>query len=127
MPNCFPLNQFSAMFTNVFTAVLLYELPISLYFIWYVYAANLIVGWDWLWAILFTMFAGGFCIGVMTYVVFASRKTKWPFAPVEMQRFRVKEKLQQRGVIIDTDPNKPAKGPIANFQKLQKIARPDDR
>ena len=169
IPNRFPLNPFSAMFTNVFTGIVLYglpfffpgavwfclapmlfnigqvvvhgvmtnrkmntfynpglgaviflHLPISIYFLWYVYSSELIGGLDWLWALLFTAFAAGFCVGIMTYVIFASRKTKWAFSPTEMKRFNVREKLEAKGITIDTNPDKQAKGPIGNLQKLQK-------
>ncbi len=168
IPDRFPLNQFSAMFTNVPVAwtfygiafffpdviwlclapmifnigqlivhgvatnkamksiynpglfsVVFLHLPISIYFVWFVYSQDLIVGIDWLWAILMAMFCGGFLVGFLTYAVFANRDSRWPFAPVEMERFNVKEKLTAKGIVIEAG-NGATKGPFAIMQKIQR-------
>lgn len=170
-PDRFPLNQFSAMFTNVFTGIALYglpfffpdavwfclapmlfnfgqlmvhgvmtnhllkgvynpglgavvflHLPISIYFIWYVSATGIIVGWDWLWAFLYAAVSAGLLIGFMTYAVFATHRTEWPFAPEEMQRFDVEGKITARGISIDPAAN--AQGPAAIMQRMQKRLHP---
>lgn len=173
MPDRFPLNQFSAMFTNVFVGVVLYglpfffpdciwlclapmlfnfgqivvhgvmtnrtlhgiynpglgaviflHLPISIYFIWYVCSTGAITGWDWLWGILFAGVTAGFCVAFMTYAVFASRKTRWPFAPEEMKRFDVEGKIAARGVVIEPMSSENATGPVVMLSALQKKLHP---
>lgn len=166
-PERFPLNQFSAMFTNVVSAVVLYGLPfffpnvmwlclapmlfnvlqlvihgvvtniklkgvynpglfavvclhmpVTVVFIYQAVSAHLITGVDWLAAMVYTVFAGGFFVGVMTYVVFANRNSRWPFATEEMERFHLQQKIAQRGIVID--PQRPLTGPIAKLQTLQR-------
>ena len=172
-PDRFPLNQFSAMFTNVIAAFILYglpfffpdaiwlslapmlfnfgqlmvhgvatnrtlhgfynpglaavvflHLPISIYFIWYVCSTGTITGWDWLWGFLYAAAAGGLLVGFMTYAVFASRKTTWPFAPEEMARFDVEGQIAQRGVAIASGSSENAKGPFAMMQRVQRRLHP---
>ncbi len=173
MPEKFPLNQFSAMFTNVVTAIPFYglpfffpnniglclgpmifnigqvvvhgvatnkalkgiynpglgavvflHLPTTVYYIYYVYENNLIQATDWIIAILYTMAFAGFGVAFMTYALFADRKTKWAFAPEEMTRFNVMEKLEKRGIVIDTSQEKKGFGPIGKMQELQKKLHP---
>lgn len=167
IPERFPLNQFSAMITNVVCAVVLYGLPfffpntmwlclapmlfnvlqlfihgvatnvklkglynpglfavvflhmpVTVFFIYTAVSEQLLSAFDWMGAILYTLFAGGFFVGIMTYVVFANRESSWPFAEEEMERFHLRKKIEQRGIEIDTQ--QPSAGPIAKFQSLQR-------
>ncbi len=172
IPDRFPLNQFSGMFTNVFIAFALYglpfffsdliwlfmgpmlfnfgqlmvhgvmtnkamksvynpglgavvflHLPVSIYFFWYTLSNNIIQGNDWLYAVLYTILCAALAIGWMTYVFFATKKTKWIFADEELKRFNVEEKIKVKGIAIKDSG---AKGPIAMMQKLQVKLHPHD-
>ncbi|MCI1666277.1 MAG: hypothetical protein LKI25_07985 [Atopobiaceae bacterium] len=94
-----------------------YPIPISVYFIWYVCGEGMITGWDWVWGILFVAVSAGVCVAFMTYAVFATRKTAWPFAPEEMARFDVEGKVEARGVAIESQED--AKGPFVMLRRLQ--------
>ena len=170
IPDRFPLNQFSAMFTNVFTGVILYglpvlfpdviwlsmgpmlfnlgqlfvhgvmtnkimkrvynpglgavvflHLPVSFYFFWYTISHEMIKAADWVCAFIFTIACAALAVGLMTYVFFASKKTKWVFAEEELARFDVIEKMKG----IELKPGQP-KGAIALLQKLQVKLYPGD-
>ncbi len=173
MPEKFPLNQFSAMFTNVITAILFYglpfffpeliglclapmlfnigqvvvhgiatnkalkgiynpglgaviflHLPTTVYFLYYVYANNMIHYYDWIIAIGYTALMAGFGVAFLTYAVFADKNTKWAFAPEELERFDVIRKVQERGIVIDTSEEKKGFGPIGKMQEIQKKLHP---
>lgn len=166
IPNRYPLNQFSAMFTNVFTAIIMYgiaiffpnimwlslapmlfnfgqfiihgivtnkmmktfynpglgavvflHLPISIYYFWYVNVNQLLSPTDWLFGILFTILCAGFGVGIMTYILFASRNSKWVFDDVEMARFHVQEKLKYKNIRLDNKEN------VLPMKKIQEIQR----
>lgn len=172
IPDRFPLNQFSAMFTNVFTGVIFYgmpvffpqyiwlsmgpmlfnfgqllvhgvmtnkvmksiynpglgsviflHIPISFYFFCYALSNSMIQATDWVFAAIFTIICAALAVGWMTYVFFASRKTKWIFAAEELSRFDIITKMQRKGIQIgEARP----KGPIAFMQKLQVKLHPND-
>lgn len=98
-------------------AVLFLHVPIGIFFIWYVCANGLATGWEWLFGILLTIVETGFLVAFCTYVLFATRKSKWPFAPVELERFHVKERLQKRGIVMDAQGGIFNKLPIGKLQK----------
>ncbi len=172
VPDRFPLNQLSAMVTNVLGIIMLYglpfffpqalwlclapmlinfgqllshgvmtniklrgvynpglaavvflHLPISVYFIWYVSANGMITGWDWLFGFLYAAVCAGFIVGFTTYALFATRKTKWSFAPDEMARFDVEGKMERRGVRVDCDTPLPLLQ--RRLQEVQKKIHPD--
>ncbi len=172
LPDRYPLNPFSAMFTNVFVGVFLYglpalfpqtmwlvlvpmlfnfgqlvmhgvvmtrtmktyyspglgavvflHLPISVYFFWYALQNHLLHGMDWLIGVPLAILCGGVFVGIMTYVLFPTRKTKWVFSREELERFHVREKMERIGV--DVDAPQPARGPFLLVQKLQRRLHPD--
>lgn len=172
IPDRFPLNQFSAMFTNVFTGAILYgmpfffpeyiwlsagpmlfnfgqlmvhgimtnrvmksiynpglgavvflHLPVSVYFFCYVIQNNLIQPMDWIKAIIFTVLCAALAVGWMTYVLFASKKTKWMFDKEELLRFDVEKRISKKGIQIQKTE---VKGPIGILQKLQMKLHPND-
>ncbi|MGI6216616.1 MAG: HXXEE domain-containing protein [Coriobacteriales bacterium] len=77
-------------------AVVFLHLPITVYFIWYVAANGLATPLEWVSGILWAVFCAAFFLGFTTYVLMASRKTTWPFAPEEMERFGVRDKMAAR-------------------------------
>ena len=165
IPDRYPLNQFSAMFTNVFFtyviyllpilfpqviwlgiapmlmgmmqfvihgivtniklksiynpglgAVILLHIPVGVTYIRYITIHQLASGGTWAAGIIYTIAATGFVLGFLTYVAFSDRNTKWIFAPEELKRFHVEEKLARKGIEIKVnDPN----GTLARVEKLK--------
>lgn len=102
-------------------AVVFLHLPITIYFIWYVAANGLATPLDWVAGVLWAMFCAAFFLGFTTYVLMASRKTAWVFAPEEMERFNVQEKMaakfpESNGSVSDHQ----AAGPQAIIGRLQR-------
>ena len=142
IPNRYPLNLFSAMFTNVWVAYIVYLIPVFLpnviwlglapmfmgfgqfivhgivtnvrlrswynpglgavvllhypvgiYYCWYVAHNGLATIGDWIWGLVYMLLIGGAGVGLMTYKVLANRDSKWVFSDEELERFHVKEKL----------------------------------
>ena len=165
IPDRYPLNQFSAMFTNVFFAYVIYLLPVlfpnvillgiapmlmgmmqfmvhgimtnlkmkSIYnpglgavvflhipvgvaYIRHITVNQLASSVTWAIGILYTVIATGFVLGYLTYIGLSDRNTKWVFDDVELERFRVKEKLAKKNIVADgnTQP-----GPLAMIEKLK--------
>jgi fumarate reductase subunit C len=77
-------------------AVVFLHLPLTVYFVWYVAANGLATPFDWVAGLVWAMFCAAFFLGFTTYVLMASRKTTWPFASEEMERFGVREKVAAR-------------------------------
>ena len=148
-PDRYPLNQFSAMFTNclfsyviyvlplifpnviwlglapmlmgmmqfvvhgVMTnlklkslynpglgAVVLLHIPVGIQYIRYITLHQLAAPGTWIVGILYTLFAAGFILGFLTYIGLSDRNTKWAFAPEEMARFQVYEKMEKKGIVL---------------------------
>lgn len=153
-PDRFPLNQFSAMFTNclfsyviyllpiifpntiwlgiapilmgmmqfivhgIMTnkklksiynpglgAVVLLHIPVGILYIRHITVNHLAGAGTWLIGIFYTMAATGLILGYITYFGLSDRNTKWIFAPVEMERFHVNEKLKRKGIEIHPGAN----------------------
>lgn len=130
VPMLFGMAQFlvHGIMTNVrmrgfynpgLASVVFLHIPIGIAYIWYVSAHGLATGTDWAIAAVLTLLSAGTLVGWMTYVVMATRNTKWPFDERELVRFNVKSKLERHGVKID---NRPGHGtyyklPLAKIQK----------
>jgi len=170
LPDRFPLNQFSAMFTNTVWAFVAYfvpfffpnvawllfmplimnigqfmvhgvmtnlqlrsiynpglgavvflHLPLTVYGFIYVIQNHLIVGIDWLWCIL-TLMVVMMSLSVTTYIVLATRKSRWPFAPEELQKFGLPEKAKRLGL----DQPREEKGPLGLISRMQRKIHPND-
>ena len=142
IPDRYPLNQFSAMLTNVIVTYTVYLLPvffpkviwlglmpmlfgfgqfivhgiftnkkmksiynpglgavvflhypIGIYYIYYIAQNHLVTGMDWIIAVVYLLFTMGAIVNGLTYKLFPNRNTKYAFDKVEMERFRVKEKM----------------------------------
>ena len=143
-PDRFPLNQFSAMFTNclfsyviyllpiifpdriwlgiapilmgmmqffvhgIMTniklrsiynpglgAVVLLHIPVGILYIRHITVNHLAGAGTWINGILYTLVAAGLILGYITYFGLSDRNTKWIFAPEEMERFHLSEKLKR--------------------------------
>jgi hypothetical protein len=74
-------------------AVLLLHFPIGIYYIHYI-GANGLASWiDWLVAIAGLLIVMAVGVNGLTYKLLPDRNSKYPFAPEEMRKFRVAEKL----------------------------------
>jgi hypothetical protein len=144
IPDRYPLNQFSAMLTNVIVsytfyllpvflpnviwlglapmlfgfgqffvhgimtnikmksfynpglgAVVFLHIPVGIYYIYYIVTNNLVSGFDWLIAVVYLLFVAAIVVNGLTYKFLPNRNTKWVFDKAEMERFRVKEKMEK--------------------------------
>ena len=80
-------------------AVVLLHIPVGVYYLHYITAQGLTSGRIWMAGLLYTLLATGLILGFLTYVVLPDRNTRWPFAPEELKRFRVEEKLQKKQLV----------------------------
>ena len=97
-------------------AVILLHIPVGVTYIRYITVHHLASGGTWAVGIVYTVAATGFVLGFLTYVAFSDRNTKWIFAPEELERFHVEEKLARKGIEIKVnDPN----GVLARIEKLK--------
>lgn len=60
-------------------AVVFLHIPIGCYYLWYVSANGFATSLDWVVGILLTLVAAAVLVGWMTYVIMATRNTKWVF------------------------------------------------
>lgn len=168
-PDRYPLNQFSAMFTNVLFSYVIYllpvifpnviwlgiapmlmglmqfiihgimtnikmksiynpglgavvflHIPVGIYYLWYITSNNIVTETDWVIGIIYTIIATVFILGFLTYIVFPNRNTKYVFDEVEINRFKVKEKLAKKNIVIKNNSNKM---PFILIEKLNKKIR----
>lgn len=74
-------------------AVVFLHFPIGIYYIWYITANRLAQGTDWLFGFVYLAFIAGGIVNGLTYRILARRDSKFVFDEVEMQRFKVAEKM----------------------------------
>ena len=100
-------------------AVTFMHVPIGVCYLWYVGSNGLATGWDWLWGVLLTMVAAGLLVGWSTYVIFATKRTNWPFDAKELARFDVVAKMERKGITPETDGEKGLyyQTPLAKIQR----------
>lgn len=144
MPDRYPLNQFSAMLTNVLVtyvayllpiffpnivwlclapifmgfaqfpvhgivtnlkmktvynpglgAVVFLHIPVGIYYIYYIAVNGMIDVPDLIGGIIYFALFVGLIVGGLTYKVLPNKNTSYVFSKEEMQRFRVREKLEK--------------------------------
>ena len=154
-PDRYPLNQFSAMFTNCLFSYVIYVLPLifpnviwlgiapmlmgmmqfmvhgvmtnqklktfynpglgavvflhiplGILYIRHITVNHLTNAGTWIAGIIYTLIAAGLILGFLTYVGLSDRNSKWVFAPEEMERFHIREKVQKKGIVLHPETDK---------------------
>ncbi len=73
-------------------AVVFLHIPIGIYYIYYITSNGLVRGTDWVLAFIYLIPVTVGILGILTYKVLADRNSKYPFDPVEMERFHAQER-----------------------------------
>jgi hypothetical protein len=72
------------------------HIPLGIYYIHYIVSNGLASGTVWIIAIIYTIAFAAIVVGALTYKVMPNKNTKYIFDKVEMERFHVGEKIENR-------------------------------
>lgn len=97
-------------------AVVFLHIPLGILYIRHITLNHLAGAGTWIAGIIYTLIAAGVILGFLTYVGLSDRETKWVFAPEEMERFRVYEKLKDKRIILHPGTNK---APVSKIDEIK--------
>ena len=81
-------------------AVVLLHIPLGILYIRHITINRLASTGTWAVGIVYTLFATALILGFLTYIGLSDRKTKWVFAPEEMERFQIEQRLRKKGITL---------------------------
>jgi hypothetical protein len=114
-----PAKKYHMFYTPGLGAVLLLHWPVGVCYIIYM-TTHGGIGFNWIGGIIYLACLMAF-VALSTYVLLADRDSEWPFAPEEMERFHVKEKMKKRGIeITPGDINNPALKKIRELNRRRR-------
>ena len=85
---------------------MLARIPLGILYIRHITVNHLTNAGTWIAGIIYTLIAAGLILGFLTYVGLSDRNSKWVFAPEEMERFHIREKIQKKVIVLHPETDK---------------------
>ncbi len=91
-------RQLKTLYNPGLAAVILGHTPLGIWFLFEVYKLNLIHWWDWVLAVIYTLFFMGFIMMFLGYNILSKKDSKYPFTRAEMDKFGRVQRLTHAGI-----------------------------
>ena len=91
--------HFKSIYNPGMCTLVLFHVPVGIYYIFYIHSMNLVGMWDWVFGIAYTAISLVIVFRVLTFRLLADTNSKYPFAKKEIEKFNVAAKLKSKGII----------------------------
>lgn len=76
-------------------AVVLFHIPIGIYYIYHIQSTGIASGWDWVIGVVYMFLTAFIVVNKMTYSWLADKNSPYIFTKEEMTRFNVQDKIKK--------------------------------